>query len=503
MADPLGDSVTVTARLAPAGAVERPYGRTLYLHHTDAGVTDPVQAQLIRDVRLYSTAAAVTSDDQPAGVRAAANVYFQQEPYPNNLMVGSTIGAAQPAMIVSGAPGSVADIEALGDGVALSLNGEAVSANFNGDASYADIAAGLQAAIQTVTAHAAATCVYDADHEVFVFSDAAASFGTGFAESAAANTLGLGATAKTLERFTAAETPSEALTRIALLDDSFTFAAADPAYAKDASITNIRSFRDWVAARGYRNMTIIDLFGPEVLVTGESTSRGAVLAALGGSGIGGIYNGRSSDRVDHKGLSFLSRFSSINFDLPNSVLNGKFQRLPGTSPVALSETERAELRRKRINFYWPYDRNNNAETADGQTFGTWMDTHVFILWFQNALEVAGNTYLRQSAQYSGVPITNAGIAGLADALEDVCERAVRNGGLAPNAVSPAMRRAIQDATDNPEFDGFLSTGYLVIRPTAGSITQAVRDARGPIPIKIFTKGAGKINDLAIDVTFEQ
>ena len=391
------------------------------------------------------------------------------------------------------------DIEALGDTQAFTLDGNAFAVDFDGLVDLAAIAGALQTGIRTVAAYATATVTVVGTGFV-IQGGADYNFGTGFTDNSVSQTLGLVGDTVSVLANAEAEDIDGALDRIAGLDCTFFWLAAAPSITQDD--VKLTAVRTWTAARGFDNGCLLDLFGEGVLVTGETASLGATLSALRGNGIGAIWNGRTAAAIDQKGLSFMARFSSINFNAPNAIPNGKFLQLPGTTPTELTASEKAELLRKRINYYLPVGRSNDADTEEGQTFGTWIDVFIGIAWFKNALQVAGYNYLKQSSPLGGVPITDQGLAGVADALEEVCDLAVRNGLLAPNTVSPVFRAAIARATNNPDFDGFLSTGYIVVRPTAAQVDQTLRNARGPIPIAIYAKGSGKINSLDIGVDFE-
>ena len=500
MVGSVSDSVRVTARILPAGVARREFGNTLFLGYEATAVSTRDVAVLLRTVRTYPDIDSLEADNHPAGVEEAAGIYFQQVPFPKSLLVGYTIAATQPALLFGVEPGSVADIVALGAGTALSLDGAAVTVDLNGLTTYTDIATQIQTGIRLVSAHSTATVTYVAADEAFTIQSPA-SFGTGFAVSAASDLLGIATGATILEPVATAETPSEALSRIADEDCNFFGVGVDPAIAE--TYTLIDSARDWVAARRLSFLGIFDVYGTDTLTTGDTTSTGALLFAQGGDGIGAIWNGLTAGAIDHKGLSYMARFSSVNYDRPNAVINGKFLDLQGTLTTALTATQKAELERKRINYYEPVTRGVGGDTQEGTTFGTWLDVYVWLAWFKDALEVEAYNLLKQSAGIGGIPITDQGLATIADALEDVCERGVRNGGLAPNFVSPALRLAIQRTTGNADFDGFLTTGYLVHRPRAADVDQVLRNARGPIPITVYAKGSGKVNSLDISVTFEQ
>ena len=496
MAGSVSDAVRVTARILPAGAVRREFGNTLFLDYVTTVITGGPERALLQGVRSYGDLASLTADGQPQSVVDAATTYFQQEPYPKTLLVGSVIAAAHGALIAGSAAGTVTAIEALGDNVAMNLDGEDLDLDLDGLASYTAIAAEIQTGVRTTTGHSAAVAAYDANSGTFILTDVA-SFGTGFGVNPATTLLGLGAGAGVYAPITVAETPDVALSRIEADDCNFFGIGSSPSIAQSFVLAD--SVRDWAAARPRRYFPFFDLVGSDVLVTAETTSIGAQLAAQRGDGVGGFYNG---GQIDHKALSYLGRFSSINYDQPNAVINGKFLSLPGTRPTTLTATQANELDRKRINWYAQVGRGTDADTREGKTFGTWVDVYIWLAWFKDALEVAGYNFLKSTAGIGGVPITDQGLAAIADVLEAVCERGVRNGGIAPNFVSPAMRLAIQRATGNPAFDGFLSSGYLVVRPLARDVDQQLRETRGPIPVSIFVKGSGKVNFLDVDVTFE-
>ena len=102
-----------------------------------------------------------------------------------------------------------------------------------------------------------------------------------------------------------------------------------------------------------------------------------------------------------------------------------------------------------------------------------------------------------------IPLTNAGLQQLRDAIQGPCRQGVANGGLAPNRVSGELTRVIRDTLNEQGFDGFLSTGYLIYVPPVTSLTQLQRDNRELPPFKIFGKGAGAVHEFVADFTFER
>ena len=502
MAGQISDDVTVTARIQPEGVARREFGPTLFLDHVTTTPATRNAAVQLRAVNVYPDATSLAADNPPASVSAAGAIYFQQVPFPKSLVVASVIATAQPAFIFGGEPGTVIAIEALGDNVSFTLDGNDFMVDFDGVTTTMEVAAAFQTGVRTVAAYAAATVTYDSASGYVIQAAAGTGFGDGFADASTTETMGLGSTAVVFPEIALPETPSIALSRIIAINCDFFGISPALAIARDATLVD--DFRDWVAQRRLSFMAGIDVWGVAALVPNETTSIAATLAAQGGDGIFLFWNGRTEQAVDHKALSYMGRFSSINFDRPNAVINGKFLTLPGCLPTDLSSTEKAELDRKRINVYVPAGRaaSNVGDTKEGVSLGTWVDVYVWLAWFKDALEVEGYNWLKQTAGVGGIPITDQGLAATGNALESVCERGVVNGGLAPNLVSAALTLAIQRTTGNVDFDGFLSVGYLVHRPRAVDIDQSLRNSRGPLPISIFAKGSGKVNNLDIAVVLE-
>ena len=96
MAGQISDTVRVTAQILPAGVRRREFGNTLYLSTADTVVRDPAYAQLIRTVRTYPDADALASGE-PTSVTEAADIYFQQVPFPRNLLVATCLLYTSPS----------------------------------------------------------------------------------------------------------------------------------------------------------------------------------------------------------------------------------------------------------------------------------------------------------------------------------------------------------------------------------------------------------------------
>ena len=490
------ETIRIDATVAPPGETVRDFGRGLFLHRVANAALNQGEAELIRTVRAFPTARALEAANPGADVVAAGRAWFSADVHPRNLLVGTQIATPQPSFIFGAPPGTAVEIEALGDNYAMNIGGNAITVDFDTEDTYAKQAMALQTAIRTVGAYSAASVTYDGQRFV-VQGEPGYGFVDGF--DAAAARLGLhGDGVSVVRNVSAAETPGQALTRIEGINPDFFWLGVHPDLSQDYAQLDL--VRDWVAARRLQVGAIFDVYGQDVLADSEVASIGARLSAQKGDGIAAIYNGLTPGAIDQKGLRYMARFSSVNFNQPAGDINGKFLTLVGGTPNELTSQQRAELDRKRINWYVP--AGTGASTGQGVSFGTWLDVYYFLSWFSQALRIAAWNHLRASAVQGGTPLTTQGLQSIAASLATVCEQAVRFGAIAPNPVSPVTRRAIQLATANDDFNGVLSTGYLIVPPRVSDLSQTVRDTRSAIPIKIFAKGSGKINNIDISLVLE-
>ena len=105
--------VNVSVQVA-AGGGRVDFGRTLFLHR--AGLPNTTE-EALRDaeIRAYRGIEDLV-DDWPSGEpRRAANVYFQQQPYPKDFLVGAYHPTGSKGYVFGSQPGSIEDIQALSE----------------------------------------------------------------------------------------------------------------------------------------------------------------------------------------------------------------------------------------------------------------------------------------------------------------------------------------------------------------------------------------------------
>lgn len=119
------------------------------------------------------------------------------------------------------------------------------------------------------------------------------------------------------------------------------------------------------------------------------------------------------------------------------------------------------------------------------------------LWHKKATEIAGFNYLRQTN--SKIPQTESGMAGLKNAYAQVCERAVRNGTVAPGTWNTAI------PFGNPEdfARNIEEKGYYIYSIPISQQSQTDREARKAPVVQIAIKRSGAFHFSEVIITVER
>ena len=160
MALEISDIVRVTAQIRPRGALRTELGRTLFLT-TDDSVLAPGGAGKVRTYARFSDLSDdFDSDSEPY---KAGNVYFQQDPFPRNLLVGRWLQVAVNSQLRGSAPVALATLQAVTTG-AFRLNGaDFIGIDLSGDGSLAAVASSLQTELRAGSGAPAAATATIAD----------------------------------------------------------------------------------------------------------------------------------------------------------------------------------------------------------------------------------------------------------------------------------------------------------------------------------------------------
>lgn len=488
----IDEIVRVTAQIAPEGLPRREFGRTLYLYEIAPTATDAAAAKRNSEVRSYGGASAVAADyPNHAEINAAASIYFQQSPFPKNLMIGGWYKAEQKGLVLGGPITTTqAALRAAGT-FTLTVGGKTTG---NIDFTAVTNMAGAATLMQTAIAarHTGATVTVSGTNRFLITLGSAIDLSGDLFTTAEGAATPLGLTPETgvvIAQGYPAESVSAALTRIEGVDNSFYFVVTGDSI-KDTS--NITAVANWVAARRY--MAAIETNAAGAIDASDTSSEIYGLSQLQQNRVFGVW----SRTADHKALSLAGRFSSVNFRAPASLITGKFKDCPGTLADNVTLTEKNALDAKRLNVY----RNYGGDTflVEGWSFGTWIDVQYALDWLVDAMQVEVFNLLRQSP--ARVPQTSRGAAAIQDVVEAVLESAVLNGTLAPGQLSPALRLDVINATGSEDFDGFLDSGYLVNIGEFALQSQADRNARMAPPVRVWAKGSGAVHFVDVNIVFE-
>ena len=395
-----------------------------------------------------------------------------------------------------------AGVDGIGAG-SLTWHGSSIPVDFTGADSYDDVASTLQTALRAVRAAAradlrSATVEFDPVGFFRVRLGFDSTSGdpyaiNGFMADDAqepASALGLDNTSGGgIVQGQASEPIEDAMDAISGLDDGWYFVTVDSSITTGADLLSLSR---WVQAKAH--MLALDVVDEGVLTPNESTSLAAQLSALEQQRTFLVW----SRTRDSKALSLAGRLSSVNFEGQNTLITPKFKSLPATTPDIVTTAQKEELDRKWVGYYTRF--GPDAIFAEGWTqAGDWIDVRYWLDWITKAMQSEVYNLLRQHP--TRVPQTAEGLASIEAAIERVCEAGRRNGGIAPGRVSEAVANYIRLATNNPTFEGFLPTGYLVAIGSIADQLQIHRDARRSPTIRVWLKGSGAMHHITIGLVF--
>ena len=132
--------------------------------------------------------------------------------------------------------------------------------------------------------------------------------------------------------------------------------------------------------------------------------------------------------------SYATIAKSVNYEGSDTANTMNLKTLTGVLPDSgLSDTYVLSAATNGVDIYGNtgglsvvYSNDNNGFTDDIEAN----------LWTKKAMEVNGFNYLRQTN--TKIPQTESGMTGLKNAYEQVCERGVRNGTIAPGTWNGAI-----------------------------------------------------------------
>ena len=484
------DVVRVTSTIQASVEPTVDLGRTLFLT-VDSSVLNAGGAGKIRTYTRFSEVA----DDFGATTEPyiAAQRYFAQDPFPRNLLIGRWASAEVFSQILGGAPGTLATLQAISTGSFVFGGEAATTVDLSSASSLADVATVIQAALRATPFDlAAATVTYNSSPSRFVVStgEHVTTYGLFSAHTTGADLAGpLGLDTASGARYlqgSAAETVSEAYDNLDQIDSSWHQIVIEDQYNGTQTMIDTIS---WTEASN-RKIFFAESNETAALTVAETASFAARATALEPERTIGTWD----DQIDYKAASVAARYSSIDFRVPGSLITGKFKKLPGTASTNLTTTQKQELTRKRWNYYETIYAEGTALAP-----GVWGDVIIWLDWIQSEIETTVYNHIFSANR---IPYTPAGVGGIKEVIEAACQGGVRNGGIAPGTVSPTMAADIRQATEDADFDGVLTNGYLVFVPPVAEQTQTQRASRSSPPFRVWLKGSNAVHFVTVDLRFE-
>ena len=486
----IDDTIQVQTTLLAGGSDLDDLGTMLFLT-TEASVLDASGSGRVGIYDSFAEVAAAGFASSTAPY-TAAQIYFSQVPRPRRIAIGRMATTAAATTVTGGANPNENAIDDLATGT-FTFGGTTIAAvDMQSQNTHASQASELQRLLRADSDGRFSNITVTFTNSRFVISDPDGTDYGGAPTGNLADLMKLSANEGAVySTGGSAEDPTDSLDEIAGLA-SFHFLATDAA-VKATNGAHLSCSR-WAQANGV--MYSAGTSGTDALGVNEAATVTAQLAALGNSRT--FISWSSSD--SHLDVSAAARMAAINFAQAGTFATLNLRTMPGITPDRLTTTQKNELDRKHVNYYRT-DAGAVPVYQTGTTIndGRWVDTQVWIDALVRRIKNATFSLLRRE---NAVPQTGAGLMAIRGEIRSVLEEGVLNGGIAPGTVSAAMRQDIIRTTGNAEFDGILSQGYLIHIGRLSDQSSADRDARKSPPVNVWMKGSGAIQQISVNLVFE-
>ena len=483
---PVSTLINISSTIATGGVPRNAFGRGLLITTNDA-----IAAGGAGKLQSYSNLAGVTSILSGTALTDAA-IWFAADPAPKDLYVGRWASIDISTTLQGDTPS--ASTTFTGSTYSLSISGTNVmSIDLSTPTTYAGIATAIETAVAAVIA--GTTVTYSATDNAFIFTfpDARA-LEPGYLTAAVDGTgtqigvdlvplLAMGATDDVIYRQGHdAETIGAAINEMVSIASSGAPIAL--MLATDVPLTvgsvDTRTALATYAEAGQYMYALLDTSATE-LVTAETTSLGALNFGAQRGNVAAIYS-ETGERPD---IGALAALSGQDMSQPEAVINLNAKPLPGVQPSTITETQFAELTRKRVNVYTTVGGTPSFLRGYMGRNGYWMDAVWWLLWAQNRMSNDIWNTQRSARRFNRDQ--------LLDVLSGVMEAGVLNGGIQPGgSVDIATKNDIVQVTGNNEFDGTLSTGSLIwVDPNPSATDVSNRIGR----FQVWAVGTETINEV--------
>ena len=460
--------VDITTAIAAGGVLRQDFGLGLLVttdEKMDAG--GPRKIRIFRDLEAVDAVFGASDD-----VRKAAAVWFAADPPPKSLYIGRWATSDVSTTLTGGAPtATIGDLQSSAASFTVTIAGteRTVTADTQTDGTNTAVAGSLSTALAALVT--GATVTFSTDNRfVITLSDGSE---IGYASGGIAADLGLtqaagaailrGGDEESVTAAIAAMLPyatSGAPVALMLSDDcpaSHTIGSNDP--------VDTRTAMSSVAQAGDYVFGLLDT-ADAALATNDGASASALAFGRGQSHVQSVYS--APGQKPEVGL--LAMLSAQNLNSPQSIITPHLKSIPGVEPTVVTDAQRAELERKRVNVYTYVGGLGSLVGGWTERPGSWLDAVWWLLWLKNEMELAIFNAQRASRRFD----TDI----LADTIGGVLVTAERSGGIEPGGrVNASIRNDIRETFDLQDFDGILTTGYMTWIETPAVRSDVDRENR--------------------------
>jgi len=477
--------VNVDVTLTPIAAAVRNFGLTLVM-----GDSNVISGQ--ERYRTYTDIDAVAEDfGTSAPEYLAAQLYFEQSPRPEEIMIGRWLRTATAGFLIGGTLSAAEqDIDlwdVISDGTfTISFDGNeeditgldfTAQTNLNGDASVisAELAGG--------------TLVWDGSNFIAI-SDT-----TGVTSTVSyATPEGTGTDISGMLKLTSvladdliggydAETAQEGLEALYTISNDWYFSLfAASTMPTDDALVDCAAFIE--AAEISRVLAVTDTDERTL----DSTWTTDIATRLRDLEYERSFVQYSQNQ--YAAASLTGRFAAVDFEANNSTITIMYKQEPGVVAELITETQADTLLAKRCNVFVKYSNDTAIIQYGTMAFSLYIDERQGIDWLQNAIQTACFDLLYTSS--TKVPQTDSGNNQIVNTINSVLNQAVNNGLAAPGTWNA-------DGFGQLKFGQYLTNGYYVYAPPISSQSQVDREQRKSVPIQVAVKLTGAIHTIDIFV----
>lgn len=448
-------------------------------------------------VRFFSSLAAVNAVF-PVNSEASrmAQAFFSQSPRAATLAIGLVFDDPQAGFFSGNViAAAVSDFAAVTDGsFTITIDGDTQSitgVSFTGATSFDDVASGIQTALQLVGTggYAGATVNITDDNRLEITSGttgdsssvsvlSSSNVGTDLSDVSFLNAQ----SGTTVAGFTPGGLVAEAdnIRQTANASGQFIYGyALERSYRDTQEQIDFSAFIEAQTAITFLLSNSQDALNPAV-----TTDIGSVISGAGRSHSVLFW---SSVADQYKDVAALARALSVDYGGVNTVETLKFKDLAGISASDINETQLNTLESKGFNVLTRV--GNTARTLrEGVTASPlfFVDDRILLDNFREEVQTAVfNLFLRERK----VPYTTQGATLVQQAIREVCDRYVTNGGIAPRPVADATR-------DNGE--AILPAFQINFTPLRLVSSSDRANRIGP-PFSVILQLSGAIHSVTINV----